>query len=150
MRIRYGALVALAVGVLVAGCGGGGGGGRLTKEGYIAAADAICKEASDKIDALGDPQTAEEVAQLADQVVEISEDQLAQLRALQPPEADEATINEAYDLIEQQIDIARQVGDAARANDPAKIQELVQEGQQINERADQIAVDYGLKECGSN
>jgi hypothetical protein len=149
MRFRLGALVALGVAALVAGCGGGGGGDRLSKEEYIAKADAICKEADDKITALGEPQSFEELANLASEAVTIGEEELSALRALQPPEADEATLNSAYELIGRQLEIAGQIAAAAKEGDQAKIQELIDQATPLQDEARKIAEDYGLTECGS-
>lgn len=152
MRIRSGGLVAvaIAVAVLAAGCGGGGGGGnRLTKEEYITQADAICKAANAKIDALGTPATLDEIAKLAEQATSIQQQALDDLRALKPPAEDEATLNKAYDLVEQQVTFGKQIEEAAKAGDQAKIQEIVAQVTPINQQADQIAKDYGLVECGN-
>jgi hypothetical protein len=150
MRIRVLALAALAVvAALAAGCGGGGG-DRLTKEDYIAKADAICKSANEKLDALPAPESLEDVASLADDAIAIQEDALSQLRDLKPPEADEARLNEAYDLLGQQVEIGRQIAQAAKDGDEAKVQELLGQIDPVNEQADQIAQDYGLAECGNN
>jgi hypothetical protein len=138
--------------VASAGCGGGGGQGddRLTKEEFIAQADAICKEANDKLDALGEPANIEEVATFAEDAIAIQEDALARLRALKPPAEDEATLNEAYALLDQQVELGRQIVTAAEAGDVAAIEEIVAQGEPINDQADQIATDYGLKECGND
>ena len=127
-----------------AGCGGD----RLTKEEYIAQADAICKEGNEKMLALAAPTGLEEVAELAGQAIEIQEQAVADLRALKPPEADEAILNEAYDLLDRQIEIGKQIQAAAEAGDQAKIQELFPQIDSVNRQATQIAKDYGLVECG--
>ena len=151
MRIRAaGAVAALALAGVAAGCGGGGGDDRLTKEDYIAQADAICKATNEEIDALGEPETLEEVATLAADAIKLQEDGLAELRALEPPEADEATLNEAYALVEQQVDLGRQIQEAAEAGDMEKIQELLTQGEPIDDQADAIATEYGLTECGND
>jgi hypothetical protein len=151
--------VALALVVsclLAAACGsdgdanGNGESERLTKEEYIAQADAICKEANDRIEALSEPQSAEELAELGEQVVAIGEEQLGRLRELRPPLADESTINGAYELLEQQLAVANDLVDAARDGDVDRVQELLAQGNQLNEQADRIADDYGLQECGSD
>jgi hypothetical protein len=150
--MRVVGLAALAAAVAVAaGCGAGEeGDGRLTKEEFIAAADAICKEANAKLDALGTPTTLEQIAKFAGDAITIQEEALADLKALKPPAADEATINEAYALLDQQLELGRQIEAAAKEGDQAKIQELVGEVQPIDSQADQIAQDYGLKECGND
>jgi hypothetical protein len=148
-------LAAAALGVAAA-CGGNGDSGgdaeaeRLTKEEYIAQAAAVCQEAEDRFDELGDAQTIEEAAALGEEAVTIGEEQLEQLRALRPPAEDEATIEEAYDLLEQQLAVARDLVEALRANDQAAAQELIAEGERLNEEADAIAAEYGLEVCGSS
>ncbi len=144
------AVAALALAGVAAGCGGGGGGDRLSKEEYIAQADAICKQANEEIDALGEPATLEEIVTLAASAIEIQEESLAELRALKPPEEDEATLNEAYDLVEQQVEVGKQVKAAAEAGDMETIQTLIAENDPLDEQADQIALDYGLTECGND
>jgi hypothetical protein len=161
MRRRVTLTAVAAVCVLAVGCSsdddgssGNGSGAttesqRLTKEEYIAQADAICQEADAKIDAVPEPQSTEELAEYGEQVVEIGQDQLDRLRALEPPQTDEGTINEAYDLLEQQLAIATDLIDAAREDDLEQVQELLAQGEQLNDQADQIAEDYGLTECGA-
>ncbi len=144
MRIRRAALAVVAIALLAAGCGDD----RLTKEEYIAQADAICKEGNEKMLALAVPTGLEEVAELAGQAIEIQEQAVADLRALKPPEADEAILNEAYDLLDRQIEIGKQIQAAAEAADQAKIQELFPQIDSVNRQATQIAKDYGLVECG--
>ncbi len=151
MRRRLGLTVTLAVLLAAAaGCGGDGGGDRLTKEEYIAQADAICKATEDELDALAEPATKEEFASFLEEGLGLSEAQLEDLRALSPPEADEATLEEAYSLVEQQLDVIRDMVDAVKADDEAAVQELITQGDALNDRADQIAADYGLKECGGD
>ena len=128
MKARVGAGAAiLAAAALVSGCAGGRGSDRLTKEEYIQQADAICAESIEKIKALGEPQDLAGLAALSKQAVEIAEDQLAQLRALVPPEEIEEQVNRAYDLVDQQNDVARQIVAAAEAGDTAEVQQLVEE-----------------------
>jgi hypothetical protein len=89
------------------------------------------------------------VAALATQAADIQEDAVADLRALNPPEEDQALIEEAYDLLDQQVEIGREIAEAAEAGDEARIQQLVAQIEPLDEQANQIARDYGLVECGS-
>jgi hypothetical protein len=86
---------------------------------------------------------------MADPLATIGEGELSQLRGLRPPAADEPTLNEAYDLLEQQVTLARQLGDAARAGQAGKVGLLVAKGSRIDARANRIAKDYGLRVCGA-
>ena len=137
----------LALATILAGCGGGGGDDRLSKEEFIAEADAICKQANEQIDALGEP-TLENIDEYLADAEAISREQLGQLRALKPPAADEATLNGAYDLIEQQIALAADGVEALKSGDQAAFEQVNAQITTIEAEADQIARDYGLQECG--
>lgn len=143
------ALMVVAV-ASAAACGGGGGGDRLTQEEYIAQADAICKDASDRIDALAEPQTKEETIEYLQEGRAIGEDQLASLRELSPPESIEARVEEAYGLIEDQLALTEDLEQAVEDEDVARIDELVAEGEAIDQQANAIAQEIGLQECGSS
>ena len=150
MRACTGAVAgALAAAALAAGCGGGGGGDRLTKEEYIQQADAICADATEQIDAIGEPQTLEDLAAMTKQAVAIAAAQLEKLRALVPPEEIEEQVNRAYDLLEQQNGVADEIAAAAEAGDAEKIQQLVDEAAPLEQEGDDIAANIGLQECGS-
>jgi len=137
----------LALATILAGCGGGGGDDRLSKEEFIVAADAICKQANEQIGALGEP-TLENIDEYLADAEAISREQLGQLRALKPPAADEATLNGAYDLIEQQIALAADGVEALKSGDQAAFEQVNAQITTIEAEADQIARDYGLQECG--
>jgi hypothetical protein len=154
MRSTVAALAVFTACVLAAGCGRdengeGAEAQRLSKADFIAQADAVCKEANDRIDALPEPQSTDQLADLGQQVIDIGQEELDRLRVLRPPAADEATINGAYDLIEQQLGVAADLVDAARDGELGQVQQLLDQGEQLNEQADRIASDYGLEECGS-
>jgi hypothetical protein len=150
MRAWTGAVAGtFAAAALAAGCGGGGGGDRLTKEEYIQQADAICADATEQIDALGQPQSLEDLAAMTKQAVAIAADQLEKLRALVPPEEIEEQVNRAYDLLEQQNGVADEIVAAAEAGDAEKIQQLVDEAAPLEQEGDDIAANIGLQECGS-
>ena len=144
------AAAAIAAAALAAACGGSGGSDRLTKEEYIQEADAICADANQQINALGEPQDLEQLAAMSEQAVTIAEQQLAKLRALVPPEEIEEQVNRAYDLVEQQNGIAEEIAAAAKAGDADKIQQLVDEAAPLEQEGDDIAANIGLQECGSD
>lgn len=144
-----GAAAAAALALVAAGCGGGGG-DRLTLEEFVAQADAICKEYNAKFDALGEPESQDELGSFVREGQGIAEDQVAALRELSPPEDTEAKIEEAYATLDEQVALFDDFADAADASDEAKIQEISGKLDDLNEKADSIAEEIGLKECGSS
>ena len=141
-----------AAGLLVlAGCGGGGDEAEpLSKSEWIEQADEICAQADEDIQALGDPTTLDEIGELTDEASGISRDALADLRALRPPEEDQATVDQMLDLVEQQIVIGEQIGEAARNGDEAEVRRLADEAQPLEAQADEVGRQYGLDDCADD
>ncbi len=103
------ALAAAAV-LALAACGGDDSGGSepLTQAEYIAAADAICAEADEKLDALGEPTGEDGLGAFLLEGVAIAEEQVDQLRQLGAPEELSATAERAYELLDQVNEVARE------------------------------------------
>jgi hypothetical protein len=141
-----GALVVLAA--LAAGCGSDGGGESLSREEWIAQADAICAKGARELEALGEPASAAELIELTSNAVEVVERQLAKLRALRPPAEAEADYARMLDLTAEQVEIARKISDAAKDGDAGAIQDLVREGQAVDNKVDAVARKYEFEECG--
>jgi hypothetical protein len=146
-RLRPVGLALLAA--VIAGCGGEEG-ERLARDEWIARADSICAEASRELDALGEPGTPAELAELSDEAAAIAERQLDRLRDLRPPTEVEDDYTRMLDLTDDQIEISREIADAAREGDPAAVQALVEEGRSLDDEADELAARYGFEECGSD
>lgn len=149
MQARSGALAAaVAVAVVAAACGGGGG-ERLTKEEYVAQADAICAKANEQEDALGDvPSDPAGLAGYLEQEKAIGEEQVTSLRALEPPEELQAQVEQAYDLLDQVLAKLDEAIAAAKAGDIEQLTAIGAEAQRLATQADQIAQEIGLTVCG--
>lgn len=137
-------------GVLLLGACGGDGEERLSKADWIEQADAICARASEDVEALTEPTKLDEIPEFTDTASEISRDALSDLRALQPPEEDQTTVDEMLDLVEQQIEIGEQIGEAAADGDQDEVQRLADETDPIENEADEKARQYGLDDCGND
>jgi hypothetical protein len=151
-RIRRPTAVSLgAAGILaLAACGGNGDGERLSQEEWIAEADAICAQANEDVEALEEPTALDEIAAFTEEASGISRDALADLRALQPPEDDETTVDEMLDLVERQIEIGEQIGEAAEEGDQDEVERLAAEAEPIEADANAKAREFGLAECGDD
>ena len=121
---------------------------RLSHREYVAAADAICAEANAELDGLAEPESLDELAELFRQAIEIQENEIDQLRALQPPDEDNDKANRAYDLLEQIVGIVKGAQESVVAGDVAALNALDQQIDPLQSEADQIARELDLQVCG--
>lgn len=149
---------AIAVSLTAAGCGGddttttgasgasgatGASGAPLTKDEFIAQADAACTSGNKALDQAGQKlfgqssPSSQEIQQYVDQnFVPTVEGELDAIRALTPPEGDEETVDQILQAAQTSVDNVKA--------DPS----LLEQGNPFSE-ADKLAQDYGLKVCGT-
>lgn len=156
---------------LLAACGGGssdtsdstsasGGGEELSKSEWIDQADDVCQEyiedsegISAEIEALDiSPKSPQEdlteASELLRQLDASSKEETDELRGLEPPSADADKIDSMLTKVESTRDLGLQAADALEEGDEAKVEEVLSEGGEINDEAEEIAQDYGMKVCG--
>jgi hypothetical protein len=162
------ALSALLLLTLAAGCGGGSkatttqvatnAGPPSSKADYIEVADAICRnhqsrredlesQASD-VGPLTSTQKARQVAALLRQESANRRSEVAEVRALQPPPADAATVSSILSLVSAETDVIERWADAYDAGDAAGIQRLQIRLGLTAGRAARRAASYGFQVCG--
>jgi hypothetical protein len=150
MRIR-GVIALSAVALVLGGCGGGGGGGEeLTADEFRQQADAICTEFEGRLNELGTPESLDDLQNFVSDAVPIIEEGNAQLHELNPPEELQEKWDRAMEVNDEQLETVRDLRDAVEDGDQARVQELLQEGDDANAEADQLAADLGLEDCGSD
>ena len=110
-----------------------------TREEYIAKADAFCKERNAEA-----KERNEKLQQIATEAH--SEEEFKDIEA---PDADQETIDKLVAATDDEIAVLEKVVEAAKARDFERFGDLINDQQNIDERANEIAQDYGLKECGS-
>lgn len=134
-----------ALALIAAGCGGDDEGEALTKEEFITQADEICAAGDEEITATADeqfgeleeePPVEEQEAFLTDVVAPNYEDQLAQIRELNPPEEDAEQVDELLSALEDLI--------AQLRDEPSAVLEATEAPE-----ASTLAQEYGLQNCGS-
>jgi hypothetical protein len=142
--------------VFLAGCGGGGsdttstaGREELTKSELVAKGDAICKDARDRFTQLqgSPPTTPEETATFTQQLLDITETEVSQLRALNAPASVKPALDDYLKALDRNIAVLKKGLAAAQQSDAtayAKAQAKAVKGQV--ERL-QLAQAVGLKEC---
>jgi hypothetical protein len=144
-RWRPAAFAAL---VLFAGCGESGG-DRLTKEEWIAQADAICADYESRLDDLAEPRDIADVVRLADEAKPIAAEGVAELRELKAPEELEPAVAPWLELNEANVAAIDDLREAAEAGDRAETEAIAEESAENERRADELAERIGLANCAA-
>lgn len=136
MRGMRSAAAALGAVIALGACGGGG--DRLSKADYIKEADKICAASTAETDKITPPESEEDVAAYFEEAGKVVKAMLKDLRALNGPKDDEATVDSIYDDYEKVLETILDDPVAALSieNDPFTA---------VGERAQ----EYGFAECGS-
>ena len=144
-RLLLLSLLALAA----AGCGGGGG-ERLSREEFARQANEVCQGFDREIEALGAPQSLDDVEGFADRSAEIARDGRDELRNLEPPEELNEEYDELLETLDKEIDDIERLGDAAADDDEEEVRKIVDEGAARSEASDRLARELGLSACAEN
>jgi len=156
MRIMCVALATLLL-ALLAGCGGGGGssttsstgGEELTKSELIAKGDAICKDASDRFAELqaSPPTTAEETATFTQQLIDITESEVSQLRALAAPASVKPALDDYLKAMDKNVAVLKEGLAAAQRSDATAYANAQAKAVKDQVERLQLAQAVGFREC---
>jgi hypothetical protein len=146
------ALVAAGLGA----CGGGGGtsttagsSAALTKSQLIAQGDAICKDARNRFAQLqgSPPTTPEETATFTQELIDITESEVSQLRALNPPPDVKPALDRYLQAMDENIDVLKQGLRAAQRSDATAYAQAQAKAVQGQVKRLQYAQAVGFEEC---
>jgi hypothetical protein len=155
--------VAIAGGLLLAACGDDT--AALSKEDFVAQADAICAANNDELDPIftaayedlegldmDDPANQQEVAvrfaEAMDQAEPLMRQQVEDLRALAPPESDGELIDTMLDDLDAGVTAFVTTIDEAAAGDEAALAKLADDSEDPLADVNLQAREYGLTICG--
>jgi hypothetical protein len=155
---RLGSILALGAtaALLLAGCGGGSDESDVSKDEYIAKADAICAQyAPDSAtlqqqfdQALRDSDLEGAAQDFEDQAAGFDA-MLDELEGLTAPVADQATVTQIISLGRQRVDIAKQAADAIDSGDKEAMIAAGKKASVLAGEYYQLADGFGFKTCGS-
>lgn len=156
MRITCVALSTLLL-ALLAGCGGGGdssstsstAGEELTKSELIAKGDAICKDARDRFAELQGslPTTAEETATFTQRLIDITESEINQLRALGAPASVKPALDDYLKAMDKNVEVLKEGLAAAQRSDATAYAKAQAKAVKDQVERLQLAQSVGFKEC---
>jgi hypothetical protein len=137
-------------GALLVGCGGqdtGAAGGQpLSRQQYLAKADAVCSELNTKVEQLI-AEKAGDIAGTFQAMVPLVEDALGELRQLRPPAEIQPLVTEWMALNERAPDEFRAQGDAYEGPDDETFEAEAAKLEAHENQADALAAKIGMKVC---
>jgi hypothetical protein len=150
-------VIAVLVAFGFAACGGGGGASStststdaaLGKSELIAKGDAICKDAHDRFAELQGtpPTTAEETATFTQRLIDITESEVSQLRALSPPSSVKPSLDQYLSAMDKNVAVLKQGLKAAQQSDATAYAQAQAKAVQDQVKRLQFAQAVGFKEC---
>ena len=135
--------------------------GNVTREDYIARADAFCRGADARAKASNerlkeavegargeDAQLAAAVPVLRDGL-EVQKRDTEEFQSIEPPREDAETIDGLHQIYDQRVAKVEEMLEAAEAGDAGRFGVLLEEANELKLRSRAIMRDYGFKQCGS-
>ena len=119
----------------------------LLKQQLITKADAICKEASRKLEAMPEtPDTPQGLVRSVNQSLPIVEKAVLDLKALHAPQPDKPAYDEFLSSNDREVDLARDLRDAGTANS-SRLIDLAGALEDASLESSKKATAFGLKDC---
>jgi hypothetical protein len=155
LRVVCAAAIAGLVVAGVAACGSGSGSSttstaaELTKSQLIAQGDAICKDARERFAELqgSPPSTPAESATFTQHLIDITESEVSQLRALNPPADVKPSLDRYLKSLEENVDVLKQGLKAAQQSDATAYANAQAKAVKGQVKRLQYAQAVGFKEC---
>ncbi|MDQ3570572.1 MAG: hypothetical protein M3396_08125 [Actinomycetota bacterium] len=117
------------------------------KQQLLTKADAICKDARPKIEAVPKPKNPAEAVRWLDQLLAVFEKAAADLKALHVPQADKAAYDEYLTAADQQTSAVRDLRAAVAANDKTRVNQVSGALESAAAESARKAAAVGLKDC---
>jgi hypothetical protein len=155
-RLSSAAALAALIAAGLAACGSGGSStattsteAALTKSQLIAQGDAICKDAHDRFAALqgSPPTTPEETATFTQQLIDITESEVSQLRDLNAPAAVRPALDRYLSAMDKNVDVLKEGLTAAQQSDATAYSNAQAKAVKGQVKRLQYAQAVGFKEC---
>jgi ribose 1,5-bisphosphokinase PhnN len=134
---------------LAAGCGGGGGGGkRLSRQEFDSKGNAICAKYNAKQKSVAQPKSINDLSPALRKLLPLARQQLSELKKLNPPQSDDAVYKKLLARAQEENDlVANRLLAASDKKDIAKIQQLLNDLQTLDQQNNTDAKKLGLSTC---
>lgn len=120
-----------------------------SKEDFIAAADAVCRDADERVAGLERPRGEKGVRAYVEQAEEISAGLVEDLKDLEPPAGDAAEVDAMIGDLERATSLLEPLMRASVNRDADAIEKLQEEVRQVTDDVSELAKSYGFEVCGA-
>jgi hypothetical protein len=149
MGSRLSAAALAILSLLIGACGDDGGGEALSRDEYVAAADELCSDFAEQGEALTEPETVDDVADLLTESIRLGESMSSKFAALQPPAEAEQVHASLRAALDGGVEKLRDAVAAIEAGDVDGMTSAVEEAVEIGQSSDEAAKAFGFEVCGS-
>ena len=147
--MRRAALIALALVVLLPGCGGANG-KALTKEDYASKTDAICGKYNQQVKLLANPKNLSDLAKVADKTLPILDHAISDISKLEPPASEKALSDQWLTQVRGLKDDLQEIRDKAKAGDMQGVRAVVPKATDHNSKSNALAGQLGMSVCNKD
>lgn len=147
--MRRASLIALALVLLLSGCGGGSG-KPLTKAEYASKADAICGKYNQQIKSFANPKNLSDLAKVADKTLPILDQAIRDLSKLEPPASEKALSDQWLAQARNLKDDLQEIRDKAKAGNMQGVQAVVPKATDHNAKSNALAGQLGTSVCNKD
>jgi hypothetical protein len=150
--VRRAALIAVALVVLLPGCGGASGSGKpLTKEEYASKADDICGKSNERVNAIAkNLQNLSDLAKVADKTLPILDQAIKDIEKLEPPASEKALSDQWLTQVRALKDDLREIRDKAKASNNQDLKAAVAKAAEHNSQSNALAAQLGMSICSKD
>jgi hypothetical protein len=141
-------ILLVACALVVAACGGSSS-KRLSRSEFVSKGNAVCAKYNDKLKALAQPRNAKEFADLVHNGKALIKQEIAELRKLKPPAAQQSTFDDMLVGAEDGLPILDQMETAARSGDLRQAQQLDSKLGVKDSQVNGVARRLGLTTCAA-
>jgi hypothetical protein len=143
--VFLGRVVVVLVVLLATGCGGGE---TLTKEQYVSKLNAMCEDFREREKKIGEPRTLADLVEKGPRVLDAFEKAIVdKVHRLKAPDEIADQADRLVDLADQQSAVLRELIEAAKDNDVAKVSALASKNEAVNQDANSVARRLGAEAC---
>jgi hypothetical protein len=152
-------LIAICAVVAGAGCGGSGdggsdspttsAGGAVSKQQFIAQADAACKKFDDRLKGLARAKSFDDVARTYRESAREARAFYEDFRAIPRPRGDERILSRYQEVLNDSISVTEQGAAAIEGSDDKRLRGLTREASRLRRENTRISRRYGFKVCGA-